>query len=208
MPTDARVNLPLKGIGLKLASVVVFVVMAALIKIVANHVPAGETVFFRSLFAAPVILVWLIATRTVKAGLTTGDFLGHFWRGLAGTTAMGFSFAGYGLLAAAGSHGAWLCRTVADRHLRRDVSGRGGAGLSHLLRGAWHGGRAGGDVTAPDGPQFRRCRRARGAGGHGGADRRSLCGAGAGVRPAAGLDRVDIGHRLLLLAQLGACWRW
>ena len=45
MPTDARVNLPLKGIGLKLASVVVFVVMAALIKIVANHVPAGETVF-------------------------------------------------------------------------------------------------------------------------------------------------------------------
>ena len=98
MPTDARVNLPLKGIGLKLASVVVFVIMAALIKIVAKHVPAGETVFFRSLFAAPVILVWLIATRTVKAGLTTGDFLGHFWRGLAGTTAMGFSFAGYGLL--------------------------------------------------------------------------------------------------------------
>ncbi|MCY1125550.1 DMT family transporter [Frigidibacter sp. RF13] len=89
---------PLRGIALKLASVVVFMTMATLIKLVADRVPAGEVVFFRSAFAMPVILVWLAATRSLGAGLRTDSYIGHLWRGLAGTTAMVFSFAGYGLL--------------------------------------------------------------------------------------------------------------
>ena len=50
---------PLRGIAFKLASVLVFIVMASMIKATAQHVPAGQTVFFRSFFAIPVIFVWL-----------------------------------------------------------------------------------------------------------------------------------------------------
>lgn len=89
---------PLRGIGFKLMSVVVFMAMSSLIKIVAGVVPPGEVVFFRSAFATPVILGWLIAARGLGAGLTTRNPMGHFWRGLMGTLAMGCSFAGLGLL--------------------------------------------------------------------------------------------------------------
>lgn len=89
---------PLRGIALKLASVMVFVAMATLIKMLAGRVPPGEVVFFRSAFAVPVIVVWLAATHSFSSGLKTVDFTGHLWRGLAGTTAMGFGFAGLALL--------------------------------------------------------------------------------------------------------------
>lgn len=89
---------PLRGILLKLASVAVFMAMASLIKAASDAVPPGQAVFFRSAFAVPVILVWLLATRGLRAGLATGNPLGHFWRGLMGTAAMGFGFAGLGLL--------------------------------------------------------------------------------------------------------------
>lgn len=89
---------PLRGIGLKLVSVAVFMAMSSLIKATADEVPPGEAVFFRSFFAIPVILVWLYATHEFGAGLRTSNPLGHFWRGLLGTTAMGLGFAGLGLL--------------------------------------------------------------------------------------------------------------
>lgn len=89
---------PLRGIILKLCSVAVFMTMASLIKAASDAVPPGEAVFFRSAFAIPVILIWLIATRGLKSGLATRNPLGHFWRGLMGTVAMGFGFAGLGLL--------------------------------------------------------------------------------------------------------------
>ncbi len=89
---------PFRGIAMKLGSVAVFMAMAGLIKIVAGHVPPGEVVFFRSAFAVPVIVVWLMATRALGPGLRTQNFAGHFWRGLTGTTAMIFAFWGYALL--------------------------------------------------------------------------------------------------------------
>ena len=89
---------PLRGIILKLCSVALFMTMASLIKAASDTVPPGEAVFFRSAFAVPVILIWLIATRGLKSGLATRNPLGHFWRGLMGTVAMGFGFAGLGLL--------------------------------------------------------------------------------------------------------------
>ncbi|MBS0564242.1 MAG: DMT family transporter [Proteobacteria bacterium] len=89
---------PLKGIGLKLFSVLVFMTLGTLIKIIAHRVPPGEVVFFRSAFAIPVILIWLVWARDLAGGLATRNYMGHFWRGLAGTTAMGFGFAGLGLL--------------------------------------------------------------------------------------------------------------
>lgn len=91
-------QIPQVGIMLKLASVAVFMAMATLIKIVSHQVPPGEVVFFRSAFAAPVILIWLAGAGTLRTGLVTKHYLGHVWRGLAGTAAMGFGFAGLGLL--------------------------------------------------------------------------------------------------------------
>ena len=89
---------PLRGIGLKILSVTVFTAMAICIKASAPHVPPGERVFFRSLFAIPVILVWLISTRNLRHGLDTLYPLGHAWRGLVGTMAMGLGFTALGLL--------------------------------------------------------------------------------------------------------------
>jgi len=89
---------PMRGIGLKVVSVVIFIVMASLIKAVEGRVPAGEVVFFRSFFALPVILIWLTLRREMPAGLRTQNPLGHIWRGFAGTTAMGLGFAGLALL--------------------------------------------------------------------------------------------------------------
>lgn len=89
---------PLRGIAFKLASVLVFIVMASMIKVTAHHVPAGQAVFFRSLFAIPVIVVWLGWRSELRSGLRTANPTGHVWRGLAGTLAMGLGFAGLGYL--------------------------------------------------------------------------------------------------------------
>ncbi|SMX46758.1 DMT family transporter [Actibacterium lipolyticum] len=89
---------PARAIAFKLASVTLFVVMSSLIKSVSEHVPPGESVFFRSLFALPVIIAWLAARQELSVGLRTSNPLGHFWRGLVGSMAMGLMFAGLGLL--------------------------------------------------------------------------------------------------------------
>ncbi|MEF3046399.1 DMT family transporter [Pseudotabrizicola sp. L79] len=89
---------PLRGIAYKLVSVLIFIVMSAVIKSTADHVPAGQAVFFRSLFAIPVIVAWLALRRELKTGLRTKSPMGHVWRGFAGTCAMGLGFAGLGYL--------------------------------------------------------------------------------------------------------------
>lgn len=89
---------PLVGICYKVLSIAVFMAMATCIKATAAHVPAGEAVFFRSLFAIPVILIWLGWQHNLATGLATQNLMGHFWRGLVGTTAMGLGFAALGLL--------------------------------------------------------------------------------------------------------------
>ena len=88
----------LRGIFLKIASVTTFIVMASLIKISSDHVPAGEAVFFRSFFALPIILIWLIFKGELRTGLKTSHPMQHIWRGLIGTVAMGLGFTGLGLL--------------------------------------------------------------------------------------------------------------
>lgn len=89
---------PIKGISLKLCAVVLFIIMAALIKAASDEVPPGQAVFFRSLFAIPVILGWLVWRGDLATGLKVASPMGHFWRGLVGTVAMGLGFAGLGLL--------------------------------------------------------------------------------------------------------------
>lgn len=89
---------PLKGIVLKLIAVVLFIIMAALIKAASDTVPPGQAVFFRSFFAIPVILGWLAWRGDLATGLKVASPMGHFWRGFIGTVAMGLGFAGLGLL--------------------------------------------------------------------------------------------------------------
>ncbi|AWD22527.1 DMT family transporter [Fuscovulum blasticum] len=95
MPTHDR---PLRGIALKLGSVLIFIVMSAMIKTTSAHVPGGQAVFFRSFFAIPVIVGWLLWRRELSSGLRTDNPLGHVWRGFAGTVAMGLGFASLGYL--------------------------------------------------------------------------------------------------------------
>ncbi len=89
---------PALGIGLKLGAVVAFVTMQVLIKSTGGRVPPGEVVFFRSLFAFPVILAWLAWTRELHVGWRTDNPMSHVWRGVVGTSAMGLSFAALQLL--------------------------------------------------------------------------------------------------------------
>ncbi|PWK60114.1 DMT family transporter [Roseicyclus mahoneyensis] len=89
---------PLRGILLKVISVCVFVAMSSLIKATSDAVPPGQAVFFRSLFAIPVIGIWLAMRGELHTGLRTKNPMGHVWRGLVGTTSMGLGFAGLGLL--------------------------------------------------------------------------------------------------------------
>ena len=89
---------PLRGILLKLISVLIFIVMASMIKTTTGSVPAGQTVFFRSFFAIPVIVAWLALQGELPTGFQAAAPLGHVWRGIMGTTAMGLGFAGLGYL--------------------------------------------------------------------------------------------------------------
>ena len=91
---------PMQGILLKCTSVAVFTVMAALVKATSEgaSVPAGQQVFFRSLFAIPVILAWLAMRGELSVGLRTVRPLGHFYRGIVGTAAMALNFSALALL--------------------------------------------------------------------------------------------------------------
>lgn len=86
------------GVTLKVMAIMLFVGMSAIIKATAEEVPPGQAVFFRSFFAIPVILIWLVQRGQLSVGLKAKNPMGHVWRGLFGTTAMGLTFAGLGLL--------------------------------------------------------------------------------------------------------------
>ncbi|MBD3763164.1 MAG: DMT family transporter [Rhodobacterales bacterium] len=98
MQPDMPPPRPLRGIALKTGSVLVFVVMATVIKAVSDTVPPGQAVFFRSAFAIPVIVAWLWWRRELATGFRTVQPMGHLWRGFVGTMAMGLGFAGLGYL--------------------------------------------------------------------------------------------------------------
>ncbi|SLN34432.1 DMT family transporter [Pseudooctadecabacter jejudonensis] len=82
-----------RGIFLMLSAITVFTVMSAFIK-AADRVPAGEAMFFRSVMAMPVILVWLVTHGGIMQGIRTQSVRNHAVRGIVGSCAMGLGFAG------------------------------------------------------------------------------------------------------------------
>ena len=82
MKVEDASSRPALGIGLKLTAVFLFTTMAALIKATSDQVPAGEAVFFRSFFAIPVIVIWLIQRGQLRSGLIAKNPWGHVSRGV------------------------------------------------------------------------------------------------------------------------------
>ena len=87
---------PMKGIFLKVASVLVFLCMSTLIKAAGKDIPAGQITFLRSAFAMVPILAFLALHGQLRAAFRTNDVLGHVRRGFVGILAMGCGF--YGLV--------------------------------------------------------------------------------------------------------------
>ena len=87
-PIDVR---PLLAIGLKVVSVAIFVGMSTLIK-ASGQVPAGQIVFYRSLFAIVPIFVFLVWQRELLTAFHTSKPVSHVLRGLVGVSSMMLSF--------------------------------------------------------------------------------------------------------------------
>lgn len=89
---------PVLAVLLKVTAIALFTMLSGIIKATSEQVPAGEAVFFRSFFAIPVIVIWLMMRGELRQGLITRKPMFHVWRGLVGTSAMGMTFMGLALL--------------------------------------------------------------------------------------------------------------
>jgi drug/metabolite transporter (DMT)-like permease len=87
---------PLRGIFLKVLSVIVFVVMQACIKSAGPDIPAGQITFYRSAFGLVPIIVYLAFRRELMQAFHTQSVFGHLKRGFLGILAMALGF--YGLV--------------------------------------------------------------------------------------------------------------
>ena len=85
---------PMLAIGLKVGSVVAFMGMATAIKY-AGQVPAGQIVFFRSVFAIVSICAYLLFVGELAGAWRTSHPVGHVMRGMVGVPSMALGF--YGL---------------------------------------------------------------------------------------------------------------
>lgn len=82
-----------RGIVLMLSAITVFTVMSAFVKAV-PRIPAGEAMFFRSIMAMPLLVLWLMRQGSVREGIRTHSVRNHAVRGIVGSCAMGLGFAG------------------------------------------------------------------------------------------------------------------
>lgn len=87
---------PVRGIVLKILSVVVFLAMSTCIKLVGDGLATGEITFFRSFFAMFPILAYLAWRGNIRTAFKTSSISGQILRGFVGVVSMTFSF--YGLV--------------------------------------------------------------------------------------------------------------
>ncbi|MET3599264.1 DMT family transporter [Martelella mangrovi] len=95
MPFEANAN-PLRGIVLKLCSILAFLCMQTCIKLAGEGIAPGQVTFFRSFFGIAPIIVYLSWRHELKGAYKTQRPVGHFLRSLIGITSMGMGF--YGLM--------------------------------------------------------------------------------------------------------------
>ncbi len=69
-----------------------FMGMFSCIKATGDAVPTGEAVFFRSFFALPPILAWIVVRGGFPDRVKSANPSGHLWRGLLGVSAMTLGF--------------------------------------------------------------------------------------------------------------------
>ena len=89
---------PTRGIIFKISALALFAVMASLIKAASANVPSWEAAFFRNFFGMLIIVGWMLRRGELRGGIRTTNPMGHFWRGIIGTSAMMMGFAALGLL--------------------------------------------------------------------------------------------------------------
>ena len=90
--TALRVQ-PVIGILLKVLSAFAFTLMAATIKLVSEHYPVGQLIFFRSAFALVPLLIWLAWSDHMINAVRTHNLKGHLLRSIIGVTGMFCGFA-------------------------------------------------------------------------------------------------------------------
>ncbi|MGE6743492.1 DMT family transporter [Allorhizobium pseudoryzae] len=93
---NSQAQNPLRGIAMKVISVVVFLGMQTFIKSAGEGIPAGQITFYRSAFALLPILGYLALRRELSTAFRTESPFGHLKRGLLGVAAMACGF--YGLI--------------------------------------------------------------------------------------------------------------
>lgn len=82
------------GPAFKILSTLAFAVMLVLVKLLAERVPSGEVVFFRSAFAVFPVLAMVWWQGELRHGLATKRPGGHVLRSVYGVSAMSLWFAG------------------------------------------------------------------------------------------------------------------
>jgi drug/metabolite transporter (DMT)-like permease len=87
-----------KGVALKLASLLLFAVMSALIRGFGDTIPVGQVVFFRSVFAIVPVVIIYAARRELVTAVYTHRLRGHLGRGVISIFATFLSFAALGRL--------------------------------------------------------------------------------------------------------------
>lgn len=87
---------PLRGIVMKVISVVIFVGMQTLIKLSGQGLNPGQITFFRSAFALIPIVLYLAWCGQLRGAFHTQNPFGHVRRGVIGIVSMGLGF--YGLV--------------------------------------------------------------------------------------------------------------
>ncbi|MBP1850873.1 DMT family transporter [Rhizobium halophytocola] len=89
---------PLRGISLKIASIVFFLAMQSAIKLVGTGIAPGQITFYRSAFAIIPIIGYLLWRGDLRQALATKNPVGHLKRGVIGILSMGAGFYGLRLL--------------------------------------------------------------------------------------------------------------
>ncbi|TRL36707.1 MULTISPECIES: DMT family transporter [Rhizobium] len=93
---SAEAQNPLRGIAMKVMSVIVFLGMQTCIKSAGDGIPAGQITFFRSAFALVPILIYLAVRGDLNTAFRTDSPVGHLKRGILGIGGMACGF--YGLI--------------------------------------------------------------------------------------------------------------